>query len=89
MAAFDPHRALKSLRALYVIVSHPFEDEISREVARAGRELSAAIESGDRRRAVVVAREAAEWARMMQHPISKRLELALDPDAGEQRQNGR
>ena len=33
--------------------------------------------------------EAADWRRRMQHPIAKRLEAALDPDAGEQRQNER
>lgn len=86
---FDPDRAVIALAALHVIVSHPHEDELARAVERFGRELDAALVSGDRARAVVVAREAAEWARVMRQPIAKRLESALDPDAGTPRRNGR
>ena len=89
MPVFDVDQALRSLRALYVIVSHPFDDELAASVARYGRQLADAREAGDPRRAVVVAREAAEWCLRMQWPIAKRLDIALNPDPDKTRKNGR
>jgi hypothetical protein len=74
---FDPHRALRALRALYVVMRYPFDDEVTRSVEGFGRQLAAAIDDGDWRRARAVCDQAIEWARKMRHPIARRLELAL------------
>lgn len=77
MPRFDPQRALRALRALYMVMDYPFHDEVTLSVEAMGRDLAAAIEVGDWRRARRVCDDAVEWARKMRHPIARRLELAL------------
>lgn len=73
----EANRALRVLRALYVVMRYPFEDEIAGSVESMGRQLAEAIAERDWRRTRAICDEAVEWARKMRHPIARRLELAL------------
>lgn len=73
----DPDQALRALRAIYVIASYPFDDEIARHVELFGKRMSAAVAGGDQRQAEEVAREVREWLGRMHQVLHRRMEIAF------------
>ena len=70
----DYSRALRVLRALYVIVREPYRDGITDAVAAFGTRLDRALAERDTREARAVLAEISEWLLRMRHIVSTRLE---------------
>lgn len=73
----DPERALTTLRAIYVIASYPFDDEVAAHVELLGKRMRAAVEAGDRAAAEAVAGDVRLWLGQMHQVLHRRMEIAM------------
>ena len=77
MPSPDPRRALRVLRALYVIVREPYRDGIADAVIAFGRRLDRAVADRDQRAARAVLADISEWLLRMRHVVTVRLESSF------------